>query len=86
MKKFDMSLDKTNKELKVKVWGMYVSNDANSFVTDFTKIASAIQTSEFILHFDTAELKLSTRKETLEVKECFEIWKDFNFKKVILII
>jgi hypothetical protein len=73
MKKFDMVLDKTNKELKVKVWGMNGPDDANSFISDFTKTASTIQASEFILCFDAEELKVSTMEMVPMLEGCFKM-------------
>lgn len=84
MKKFDMSLDKSNKELKVKAWGMYGIEDANSFVKDFIKTTFSIKASEFILCFDAAELKVFTGEVVPVMEKCFEIYKDFGFKKVLM--
>lgn len=84
MKKFEISLDRINKKLKVKVWGRYELDDANSFVADFTKIASSIQASEFILSFDVVELKVSSQEMVPILEGCFKMYKDFRFKKVLM--
>lgn len=83
MKKFDMSLNKTNKELNIRIWGMYGPDDANSFIEEFTKITASIQPSEFVLFFDAEELKVSTQDMVPMMEGCFKMYKDFGFKKVV---
>lgn len=84
MKKHDISLDKIKKEIRVRVWGMYGPDDANSFVEEFTKIVSTMQPSQFILSFDTEELKVSTQDMIPMLEGCFKLYKDLGFKKVLI--
>jgi len=77
-------LDKGKKELDVKVWGMYEEKDAESFMEEFQKIVSTIQPSQYILSFDCKELKVSTRDMVPMLESCFKMYKDLNFKKVII--
>lgn len=83
MKKYDMSLDKTNKQLNVTIGGMFEPDDANGFVKEFTATLSTVQASEFVLSFDAKDLKVS-RPEMLPMLEgCFKMYKEFGFKKVV---
>lgn len=82
MNKHEISLDKANKELKVKVWGMFEPEDATSFLVDFKKTVSTIQPSEFVLSFDTGELKVSKQEMMPMLEGCFKMYKDLAFRKV----
>ncbi|ABR36143.1 MULTISPECIES: hypothetical protein [Clostridium] len=83
MKKYQLSLDKAKKEINIRIWGMFEPNDANSFVEDFRKELSPIQTSEYVLNFDARELNVS-RQEMLPMLEgCFQMYKACKFVKVI---
>jgi hypothetical protein len=83
MKKYEMTLNNTKKEVNVRIWGMYGPDDAKSFVEDFTKIVSTIQTSEFVLSFDAEELKVSAQEMLPMLEGCFKMYKDLGFKKVV---
>jgi len=83
MKKYDMSLDKTNKQLNVTIGGMFEPEDANGFVKEFTATLSTIQASEFILSFDANELRVSKPEMLPMLEGCFKMYKDFGFKKVV---
>lgn len=82
MKKHEISLNKANKELKVKVWGMFESEDAANFIADFKETVSTIQPSETALSFDTTELKVSKQEMMPMLEGCFNMYKDFGFQKV----
>ncbi|MFL0194231.1 hypothetical protein ACJDU8_01370 [Clostridium sp. WILCCON 0269] len=84
MKKHEMALNKAKKEFNVKIWGMYEASDAKSFIEEFKKIVSTIQTADYILCFDSQELKVSTRDMVPMLESCFKMYKDLNFKKVIM--
>lgn len=83
MKKYEMSLDKTNKELNIKIGGMFEQDDANGFVKELKEIVSTIQISEFVLSFDAKELKVSKPEMLPMLESCFKMYKDFGFKKVV---
>ncbi|WP_035284125.1 MULTISPECIES: hypothetical protein [unclassified Clostridium] len=82
MKKYQMSVDKGKKEMNIRVWGMFEASDANSFIEDFKKELSSIQTSEFILAFDAKDLNVSKPEMLPMLEGCFKMYKECNFKKV----
>lgn len=83
MKKYEIKMDKSKKEMNIKIWGMFEESDAKGFIEDFQKELSAIQPSEFVLAFDANELNVS-RPEMLPMLEgCFNMYKECKFKKVI---
>lgn len=82
MKKYEMSLDKIKKEINIRIWGMFEPNDANSFVEDFRKELSPIQTSEFILAFDAKELNVSKPEMLPMLEGCLQMYKACKFKKI----
>lgn len=83
MKKYAMSLDKTNKQLNVTIGGQFEPDDANSFVKEFIATIATIEASEFILSFDAQELKVSKPEMLPMLEDCFKMYKDFGFKKVV---
>lgn len=83
MKKYELALNKTMKEITVRVWGIYRPDDAKDFVEDFTKIVSTIQTSQFVLSFDATQLKVSTQGMIPMLEGCFKMYQDLGFKKVV---
>lgn len=83
MKKFEMSMDKTKKELNVRIWGMFGPDDANAFIEEFNKIVTAIQPKEFVLAFDAKELNVSKPEMLPMLEGCFKMYKAIGFKKVL---
>ncbi len=84
MKKFEMSLDKNVKEVKIKIGGMFEPEDANSFIKDFTEIISTIKAVEFVLAFDAKELRVSKPEMLPMLEGCLKMYKDAGFKKVVV--
>jgi len=84
MKKHELALNKSKKEVNIRIWGMYGPDDAKSFVEDFTALISTIQPSEYILRFDANELKVSIQTMLPMLESCFNMYKDLGFKKVII--
>lgn len=83
MKKYDMSLDKTNKALNIKIGGMFEQSDAESFIKEFTGILTTIKVVEFDLVFDANELSVSKPEMLPMLEGCFKMYKDIGFKNVI---
>lgn len=84
MKKYEMSLERINKNVNIKIGGLFEPDDANRFVEDLTTLISTIKAPEYILCFDAKELKVS-KKEMLPMLEgCFEMYKEIGFKKVTI--
>jgi len=84
MKKHELALNKSKKEVNIRIWGMIGPDDAKSFVEDFTALVSTIQTSEYTLSFDANELKVSIQAMLPMLESCFKMYKDLGFKKVII--
>ena len=84
MKKYDMSLEKINKKINIRIGGMFEPEDANSFVKEFTGITSTIKASEYILYFDAKELKVSKPEMVPMLEGCFKMYKEIGFKNIIM--
>lgn len=84
MKKYQISLDKTKKVMNVKVWGMFKPEDATEFVVDFQSASSTLETSEYVLSFDTKELSVSVQEMIPMLEGCFKMYKEMGFKKVLI--
>jgi hypothetical protein len=83
MKKYEMSLDKTNKQLNVTIGGMFELDDANAFVKEFTATTATIKVSEYVLSFDAKDLRVSSPEMLPMLEGCFKMYKGFGFKKVV---
>lgn len=86
MKKYEMTLNKAMKEISIKVRGIYEPHDAKSFKKDFIKLVTTIDTSEFLLWFDTAELNVSNQSMVPVLEGCFKMYKNLVLKKIIVTI
>jgi len=84
MKKYAMSVARLNKELRIRIWGMFEPKDANEFVEEFKKTMCTIKGPEYVLAFDAKELNVSKPEMVPMLEGCFKMYKECNFKKVLI--
>lgn len=84
MKKYEMSLERTNKKINIRLGGMFEPDDANSFVKEFKGMLSTITAPEYFLYFDAKELKVSTPEMVPMLEGCFKMYKEIGFKRVAI--
>jgi len=82
-KKFELKLDTASKVLKAMVEGFFQPADANGFVQEYTLNLKNINTSEYELHFDCKNLKVTSTDMVPMLTACFEMYHKDKFKKVI---
>ncbi|MBW7573820.1 hypothetical protein [Caproiciproducens faecalis] len=66
------------------VEGLFTSNDAQAYLKDFNKAVSGIVPSNFKLVLDCTKLSVSPVEMQQMLKGCLELYKELNFKSVIL--
>lgn len=84
MKKYEMSVERINKELRIRIWGMFEPKDANDFVGDFKKTVANIKVPEFALALDAKELNVSKPEMLPMLEGCFKMYKECGFKRVVI--
>jgi hypothetical protein len=82
-KKFSLMLNKAEKILNAETHGLFKPEDAAAFVADYTHIVGQINPAEYTLHFDSAQLKVSTQDMIPLLSACFKMYKKDGYKKII---
>lgn len=87
-KKFELSLNKTEKVLKANVSGTFRPEDANDFLEEYMYNIKNIDPKDFHLSFDCRKLNvagkdLKTNTDMSQLlKACIEQYKKDGFKKI----
>lgn len=84
MKKYEMSLERANQKINIRLEGMFGPDDANGFVKELKEILSTIKASEYFLYFDAKELRVSTPQMVPMLEGCFKMYKEVGFKRVAI--
>lgn len=83
MGKFSFLNNTSDKIIEIKVEGMMSLSDANNFIEHYKNNISKIQPTQYILEFDCKELGVSTKDSAVKLNECFQLYKQDKFKKVV---
>lgn len=83
MGQFSFNNGTSTKTLKIKVEGLMSVTDANNFIAQYKKNLSIINPSHYTLEFDCTDLAVSTKESVEKLENCFKLYKQSNFSKVI---
>lgn len=83
MGKFNIKVNERLKTVESSVEGVISVSEAQNFIKEYNKIISGILANEYILKFDCTKLSVSPKESQEKLTECFKLYKDSNFKKVI---
>lgn len=82
MGSFAITLKNEDKKMDVMVEGMFTSQNAMDFITDYQKNISGIKAAEYELVFDATKLKVSTQEVLPLLENCMQLYKQASFKKI----
>jgi len=84
MGSYKIDLKHEQKTMDVLVEGMFTSENALAFITDYNKNISCINTTEFALVFDGTNLKITTQEVLPLLENCFQLYKQAGFRKIVM--
>ena len=78
-------IDLKEKTLLITMGGFFTPDEAKSFIDDYEKTVSSMDTKGISLILDGSELKASTQDMLPMLQQCMEMYMRDNFKKVIVL-
>lgn len=81
MSKYSITVNSAIKKLDIAVEGTVSPAEAESFIKDYNRKISSIDTSAFEVVFNCTDLNVSAPDMLLILKGCFELYKQANYKK-----
>lgn len=83
MGQFSFNSNAVQKIISIKISGSMSVSDGMNFISQYRKIVYAITPSQYTLEFDCKDLQVSTKDSVEKLEECFKLYKQDNFKKVV---
>lgn len=83
MGQFSFHNNASLKTLEVTVEGVMSVPEAVSFISQYKKNIAAVQADQYELSFDCTKLGVSSKESTEKLDECFKMYKQANFKKIV---
>ncbi|MDF2821306.1 MAG: hypothetical protein K0R15_1747 [Clostridiales bacterium] len=79
---YNITNQKSNKNLSIKLGGVFSPADVENFMKDFKKELITINPIEYDITFDSNELQVSPQEMLPLLENCFHMYKEIGFKKV----
>lgn len=83
MGNFNIHVNVMTKVVESSVEGIMSVEDAANFILQYQKAVCRIPTSEYTLFFDCRKLEISPPESQKKLEECFELYKQSDFKKIV---
>lgn len=82
MKGYTMNIDKAKKTFSITLEGNFSESDIENYIQDFKKNLGSINPPEYELNFEASAFKVLPQDLVPMLKNCFEMYKQSNFKKI----
>lgn len=82
MKGYTINIEKEPKIFAITLKGNFGEDDIANYIEDFKKNLSTVNPSEYQLNFEASEFKVLPQELVPALKDCFEVYKQANFKKI----
>ncbi|WP_150273422.1 hypothetical protein [Paenibacillus tepidiphilus] len=86
MGSFKFATDTAAKLLNVQVEGTMSEEDAGRFITEYNETVSKFQPTEYEIDLDCTKLNVSSPDVLPMLEQCYILYKESGFKKVIFTI
>lgn len=83
MGQFSFNNNVGQKIFNIKINGAMSVTDGMNFISQYKKNTGAITPSDYTLEFECEHLQVSTKDSAEKLEECFKMYKQSNFKKIV---
>lgn len=80
---WNINTNKAQKVIDIVVEGTFSPEKAQEFIKDYQKSVMGLRTDEYTLNFDCRKLNLVKRENVQDLEECYKLYKETGFLKVI---
>lgn len=80
---YTIQVNKVKKEVEMEVSGTFTPEKAEVFIKDYTEKVNTIDAADFILRLDCRSLDVVTQQQIPELENCYALYRESGFKKVI---
>ncbi|MBY9078480.1 hypothetical protein KIH86_00810 [Paenibacillus sp. HN-1] len=83
---FNLKTDKASQTLQVSVGGTFTSEDAGRFINEYNSTVATFDPKQYEIVLDCTGLNVSSPDVLPMLEQCYVLYKNSGFKKVIFTI
>ena len=84
--KFDITKLVSDKTIHIVLNGKFEKEDGLKYIEEYNSLIKTINPSEYTLRFDCTNLAVSANESLDILGDCFKMYSEANFKKVVAIV